>query len=979
MWRFFAGLVLAFGLTPSVQAVAGKPLSAYSRETWTTRNGLPHNQVNAVAQTPDGYLWFATWEGLVRYNGQDFRVLDPDNTPALKDHGIRQVSVGPNGRMVVATSRGGVSVREHGTWRHFGKTEGLPQNETMGAIDGGDGSIWIAHESEGLSQVNADGSIVLWNAGNGLPANRLYAVYRDRNDAVWAATAQGLARLQHGRLQTFGTLQGLPAGAVYAVLDAPDGGVFVGTHQGLFAVRNGKVRELSRTGEAVISLSLDEKGGLWLGTVNRGLQRYSAEGLETLDTGDGLPNNRVGSLFTDREGNIWAGTNAGLVRFSDMPFVTIDENRGLNDNYVRALAQLPDGSLMLGTSRGLNRYQGGKVSPVPGNPSLESEAVLSLASARDGGLWIGMYSTGLINWKNGVVRETAPPGSPLYGTQIRALLEDTDGSLWVGTSGGLYRKDGTTLKRYGREHGLPRDYVMSLHRARNGRIWVGTANGLGFIEHGRAGALDIRRFEDAEDVFGFSEDADGTLWIATDRGVLRLRDDRLAAVGARHGLPVSTVFQIVADSYGNFWLSSNRGVVYVTRAEMEAVADGRMPKLKSVRFSEADGMGSAQCNGAAGPAALRAKDGSIWVATAKGAAMVQPDDLSRHQVTPPPARVETLLVDDRHWPLSSPVRLPAGTRKLELFYVSLMFRSAGQIQYRYRLEGFDPDWVYRNSMRNVQFTNLPPGRYTFKVGASVRGGAWSDHGEGLSIEIEPKWHQHAWFYPLLSALLVLAVYAGFRLRVMQLKAREAFLSAEVEARTRDLHDKNSELESLNVRISAQSEAFARQARTDALTGLQNRRCLDEILQREFAAAVSDGRPFCFGLLDIDHFKRVNDAYSHDVGDQALCRVGDAMRHALGESFQGRWRGSDLCARWGGEEFALIFPDMDLQQAEAVCQSIRLAVSGIDCSAFAEGLVLTVSIGVTGREGLANHEKMVSKADANLYQAKHGGRNRVVAL
>lgn len=978
MWRRVTGLVLACVLIPSELAAVGKPLSAYSRESWTTRNGLPHNQVNAVAQTPDGYLWFATWEGLVRYNGQDFRVLNPDNTPALNDHGIRQVSVGPSGRMVVATSRGGVSVRDGGTWKHFGKTEGLPQNETMGAIDGGDGSIWVAHESEGLSHIAADGKVTLWNTGNGLPADRLYAVYRDRNDAIWAGTAQGLARLERGRLQTFGTLQGLPPGAVYAVLDGPDGGIYIGTHQGLYAVRNGKVRELSRTGEAVISLSLDQKGGLWLGTVNRGLQRYSAEGLETLDTGDGLPNNRVGSLFADREGNLWAGTNAGLVRFSDMPFVTIDENRGLNDNYVRALAQLPDGSVMLGTSRGLSRYRNGEVASVLGNPSLESEAVLSLAPGRDGDLWVGMYSTGLINLKDGVVRETAPPGSPLFGTQIRALLEDPDGTLWVGTSGGLYRKSGETLKRFGHENGLPRDYVMSLHRAQNGRIWVGTANGLGYIENGRAGALNIRRFEDAEDVFGFSEDADGTLWIATDRGVLRLRNGRIAAVGVRHGLPVSTVFQIVTDSYGNFWLSSNRGVVYVTRTDMEAVADGRVRKLKSVRFSEADGMGSAQCNGAAGPAAFRARDGSIWVATAKGAAVVQPDDLTRHQVTPPPAMVETLLVDDRHWPLAEPIRLPAGTRKLELFYVSLMFRSAGQIQYRYRLEGFDHDWVYRNSMRNVQFTNLPPGRYVFKVGASVRGGAWSEQGDGLIIEIEPKWHQHAWFYPLLSALLVLAVYAGFRLRVMQLKAREAFLSAEVEARTRDLHEKNDELESLNSRISAQSEAFARQARTDALTGLQNRRCLDEILQHEFSAAVSSDLPFCFGLLDIDHFKRVNDNYSHDIGDQALCRVGEAMRKVLGASFDGRWRGSDLCARWGGEEFALIFPEMNLSQAEAVAEAIRLEVSAIDCSDFAEGLVLTVSIGVTGREGISNHEKMVSKADANLYQAKHGGRNRVVA-
>ena len=971
-------LLLLCAMLPAAHALGDKGLSAYSREIWTTREGLPHNQVNAIAQTPDGYLWLATWEGLVRYNGQDFRVLTPDNTPGLMDHGVRQVSSAQDGGLVVATSRGGVSIRRNGVWRHYGKTEGLPQNETMGAVDGGDGTVWVAHESEGLSRIGTDGKVTRWNAAAGLPADRLYTVYRDRNGAVWAGTAQGLARFENNRMQTYGVAQGLPPGAVYALLDAPDGGVYVGTHQGLYAVRNGKVRELSRIGEAVISLSVDDKGGLWFGTVNRGLQRFSGGRLEVLDAGGGLPNNRVGSLFRDREGNVWAGTNAGLVRFSDLPFVTLDSNQGLNDNYVRALVQMPNGDVMLGTSRGLNRFHGGVVDPVPGNPSLEGEAVLSLAAGKDGSLWAGMYSTGLINWKNGVVRETAPPGSPLYGTQIRALLEDRDSSLWVGTSGGLYRKAGQALQRYGREHGLPRDYVMSLHRARDGRIWVGTANGLGYIENGKAGTLDIRRYENAEDVFGFNEDADGTLWIATDRGILRLRQGRLSAVGVRHGLPVASIFQIVADHYGNFWLTSNRGVVYVTRAEMEAVADGRLPRLSAVRFTEADGMGSAQCNGAAGPAAIRAKDGSIWVATAKGVSVVQPDDLSRHQVTPPPALIETLLVDDRHWPKSAPVSLPAGTRKLELFYVSPMFRSARQIQYRYRLQGFDRGWVYRDTLRNVQFTNLPPGHYAFKVGASVRGGPWSEPGEGLAIEIKPALHQRAWFYPLLGLLLVLAAYAAFRIRLAQLRARADFLRAEVAARTRDLNEKNDELEQLNARISMQSEAFAQQARTDALTGLQNRRSLDEILQREFAAAVAADRPFCFGLLDIDHFKRVNDTYSHDAGDQALVRVAAALREVLGTAYQGNWRGSDLCARWGGEEFALLFPDMDLAQAATVCESIRSAVSRIACGDFAEGLQLTASIGVTGRDGRANHEKMVSKADANLYRAKHEGRNRVVA-
>jgi len=458
--------------------------------------------------------------------------------------------------------------------------------------------------------------------------------------------------------------------------------------------------------------------------------------------------------------------------------------------------------------------------------------------------------------------------------------------------------------------------------------------------------------------------------------VLRLRDGKLAAVNVRHGLPVSSIFEIVTDRAGNFWLTSNRGVIYVTRSEMEAVADGRAPRLRSVRFSEADGMGSAQCNGTSGPAALRDADGSIWVATANGVAVVRPEELSRHQVTPPPALIESLLVDDRQVALDPPIRLPAGSRKIELSFASLLFRSSDQIQYRYRLVGFDEGWTYRSRLRNVQFTNLPPGRYVFHASASVHGGPWSDGGDGVAFEILPELYQRSWFYPLALTFGVLGVFALFRFRLRQLRLREAELSATVDERTRALHEKNMELEQLNQHISRQSAAFAQQARTDALTGLSNRRSLDEKLQSRLAAAITGKQPLCFALLDIDHFKRVNDNWSHDAGDQALCRVAETIRRELGTAFHGRWRGSDLCGRWGGEEFALVLPERDAESAREVCERLRAAVEAIDCSGFAPGLSLTVSIGLAERGDISHHEKLVSKADTNLYLAKNGGRNRV---
>lgn len=247
----------------------------------------------------------------------------------------------------------------------------------------------------------------------------------------------------------------------------------------------------------------------------------------------------------------------------------------------------------------------------------------------------------------------------------------------------------------------------------------------------------------------------------------------------------------------------------------------------------------------------------------------------------------------------------------------------------------------------------------------------------MAFEIEPKLHQRGWFIPAVVAVLGLILFGMYRARIGQLKAREIELSAIVEERTRALNSKNAELEQLNVRISEQSEAFAQQARTDALTGLANRRSMDERLQAEFTSAKAKGAVLGFALLDIDHFKRVNDTYSHDAGDEALIRVAEAMRSTLGEAFQGRWRGSDLCARWGGEEFALIFPAMSMTEAQAVCERIRIAITEIDCSDFAEGLQLSVSIGLAASSDCSHHEKLVTRADANLYQAKRSGRNQVV--
>lgn len=979
-WRTFAWLWLLLLPLASLATQADKPVSAFFRETWTTREGLPHNQVNAIAQTPEGYLWFGTWEGLVRYNGLEFHVFDRHNTPALQDNGIRSIRVAPDGALMIGTSRGGVTIRRGDVWQTLTKANGLAQDEIMDAVEDRRGRLWVATESAGISRIDGVQRRQI-TTRNGLPSDVMFSLLLDRDDSVWAATAAGVAHLVGDRVTIYGTAAGLPDVPVFQLLQTHDGQLLVGTERGAFRRQGERFVPLSAQlpGDGVPSLARDASGAIWVGSINHGLMRLAGGKVETLSSQRGLPNNRVAALFIDREGSIWAGTNAGLLRLRDAPFSTYNGAHGLSDDYVRALVQSRDGSVWIGTSRGLNRWQGNKLAAVyTSADGLPGDSILSLLETADGSLWAGTYVSGLMRLRNGSLVEHFDTSSGMPGSnQVRALVQAPDGSMWIGTSRGLVRRRDGKFQLFGSDQGLPRDFIMSLHVARDGAVWVGTANGAARVLGERIVPIDLSAMNKAQDVFDFHEDADGTMWIATDRGLIRHRGGKMQVLGLEQGLPIDTIFQVVDDQIGSLWLTSNRGVMRVSRRDAEAVLAGTRTQLNVDQFGEADGLASSQCNGGSGPAALRDRQGHIWVATARGAAVVDPSVLHSYRRQLPPVVIEQLLVDDRAFSPRDKLVLPAGTRKLEFHYAGLSFQMPRLLRYRHRLEGVDDAWIERGNLRFAQYTNLAPGRYRFLVSASAPGlgQGWNPDNTVMEIEIQPLLWQQPWFLPAIGVLLGLLAFAFYRWRLGHLRRRATMLEAIVGQRTHDLRGHTDRLmiadqekTRLLRQLQEKSEAFERQAREDSLTGLANRRSLDEQLAHTFDVAAHDQLPLSLALLDIDHFKRINDDYSHDAGDEALRAVAIVLRDELA--------GQGTIARWGGEEFAVLLAGMPIEQARQCCEHLRRAVEQMDCSAFAPGWKMTLSGGVAERTGLAHHEKLLSRADTLLYEAKHAGRNRI---
>ncbi len=971
-----AALLALLCLRPAAALDAERPLTEFTIALRDSSAGLPHNMVMAMAQTPDGYLWAGTWEGLARYDGIEFRVFDRANTPELNGNGVRALAVARDGGLWVGTARGGLLRFNAGRWQRFARETGFAFDEIMALFEDSRGALWVAGEEAGALRMDAAG-ITRFGRAEGLGHNTVYQFAEAPDGGIYVAHGAGLDRIDGDRVQPFGREHGLPAASVRAMQIDSDGGITLSSGWRLWrydGVRFARDPRQSSIGGEITTLGRDRDGNLWVGTIDAGLWRLGARGAEMLDSSLGLPQNRMVSWLEDREGSVWLGTSAGLAQLKDLPFAGIDRRRGLADDYVRAVTDDAAGAVWFATSGGLARLHHGALQRWQQADGLPSESLLSLAEDAGGALWIGSYGAGVARMVDGRI-EPVPGTAALADRQIRAMLPRADGSVWIGTNAELAHWQAGELRSYTTADGLPRNYVMALAAAPDGDLWIGTSNGLARYDGERFEKFDQSNGFPARDVFSLHMQGDGTLWAGTNDGLVRGRDGRFASIGVAQGLPHNAIFQIVDDGAGALWMCSNKGAFRVARAQAERAADDPTFRLEAQAFDHLDGMSDTQCNGGSQSAAIRAADGRLWFATASGASVIDP--LRRLDISgaAPPVAIESVAVDGVEILPISALEFESGPRKLEIRYAGLSLRIPERVRYRHRLVGYETEWVNSGSARLATYTNLAAGPYRFEVIAS-NGGAWSEAAAMREFTVVPRYWETTLFRGAVLLAAALLAWAGLRWRINRARQNEQHLAVLVAERTRDLADQadrlalaDKEKSQLLEALRQQAEALARLASEDSLTGLPNRREFDARLAVAFERARREHTAVAVAMADVDHFKPINDSFSHAVGDEVLRRLAHTMRRFTSPEI--------FIARYGGEEFALLFTGSAALDAAATCERLRAAVETLDLHGLAPGLRATVSLGLVHHDGSqTHHEKLVSAADAQLYAAKHAGRNRV---
>ncbi|NDW20764.1 diguanylate cyclase [Alteromonas hispanica] len=949
----FSAIVSSLPTSSLARASDIVPLFRYFPQTWNTQSGLPHNSINALAQTSDGYIWAGTWEGLARYNGATFDIYTRGENTGLPDSGIRSLFTPPkNNEMLVAGSRGGFTVLKDRRWNAQKPASSMINH----AFESSDNSVWLALEDAGLEVRFSDGSESRY-----LTHTSAYRVIEDKDKRIWVATNIGLYLYSEGKIELASPTHEALAGPTFTLALDQSGRVLVGTEQGVWrhTAIGFSVLHSGLVNESVSSILLDSQNSIWIGTINHGVYRLSQIGLEKLDAKVGLPNNRIFSLLEDVEGTVWVGTNGGLFSLRRAPFTTFTKDQGLSGDYIRAVLEVDDNSVLVGSSSGLDILKNEKFQSVS-SPLGRPISILSLANRDSQSVLVGTYTDGVLLYRDGELIPFLDRSNGLPSNEVRAILKAKDGRIWFGTAQGLTSQslDGSLL-HYNENDGLPAHFIMGLAEDRFGRIWIATGMGVAYIESSVVHNLTFPETSDAQYAFSFHADTDG-IWMATDRGVacFNFASQAVTFIGKSQGLPVDKVFAIGFDQRGNAWITSNQGVFLTSREDLLASINRSKSQLRLEHFKEEDGLKSRQINGGSQPSLFISESDNVWLASAKGLANTTSQSLARINSFSIPVTIEEVQLDGHvvsSFKGDGPIIVSPDTKRITFKYAGLGYAMPSRIEYQTILEGYNDSWSARGQVRIAEYTNLSPNNYFFKVRARYPDGDWQEVDVPLVLSVQPRFTQTYIFKIVIVITLCGLIWLAFRLRFHHLKRTESILRKRVSEQTKSLE--------------LQTRQFEYQATHDELTGIANRRAFDKHALDLFRLAKTSSYSLCLAIIDIDHFKQVNDCYSHMVGDQVIKEVASLIANSIPHDA--------LCARWGGEEFTILLSRHDTDQALDQLESIRRKIKKHDFGYIANNLTITVSAGLADINLASDYDRLLNHADQALYYAKQQGRDQVV--
>lgn len=786
---FRSALLLVIALLPSAKALQPPSLRKavpfnYTRRVWQVQDGLPEDVVQAFAQTPDRYLWIGTTGGLIRFDGVQFEVYDRRTVPQLAEKSIFCMKIARDGGLWIGTEGGGLLLYRDGVFRSFSTTEGLTNGFVRVVYQDHRGQIWIGTDG-GLFQV-AGSRIQRMDNTKEIPSVEVHAIAEDAHEGLWVVGSRVL-RIDHGKATGYSLRGELSQYRAKSVLAASDGTMWVGTVSGLY--KRGALAYTAREFDKVSGISgtvralwQSPEGVLWIGTIGQGAFVMNQGKLFHLASPGWLPNNTVLRLFQDAENDIWIGTQHGMLRLSETSVSTVPLPGAADSDFGTVYFDQSQDLWMASSS--LFRIRDG-VAKRYSFPGLEGIRIRTVFRDRAGDRWIGTDGSGAFRIHgNRVEHLTTKHG--LVNNYIRDFLQSTDGNIWIATDSGVSRWFAGNIRSYQMQDGLCYFNVRSLLQDKRGDIWIGTERGLSRLRG------DVFQHDEAtqelhdEKVWSMHEDEDGALWFATNTdGLFRWKAGRMTHLTTAQGLVSDSIYQILEDPQHRFWISGSQGVSTIRRSELDRAAEHPEYQMSVNLFGISQGAEMTQIYGGTQSAGVLAPDG-VWFPSSMGAVHISPETTRPRDL--PPVMIDAVLVDGQERHPGTDVILKPGSRKVEFAYTAVSLRSPELMRFRYKLEGFDPNWTDSGSQRHVYYTNLSPGAYRFRVLAYNMNDPRDTSEASIAIRQKPYFYRTAWFLVCCLSLLAGLAWDSHQRHLKDLRLRFSAVLEERSRVAREMHD-----------------------------------------------------------------------------------------------------------------------------------------------------------------------------------------------
>lgn len=1002
-------------------------------------DGLSQSNVFSIHQDSEGLMWFGTENGLNSYNGYEFEVYKRErgNPRALGSDYIYDIAEDANGNLWIASNGGGLAFMDRASksftnYRHVANSNTGPTSDVIRTLlVDNNGSIWLGTRGAGLDRFDAkDGTFSNFRFGSSedpsRDVNEIFALHLDRSGVMWIGTNNGLVRLdtRSGEFDHYRhdatDVNSLSGHRVRAIFEDDDGQLWVGTYsaglnkfnaedQSFIRLQNDVGDSASLSGNRVTSIFEDSGNRLWVGTydglnlLNRNtntFERYQHEGQDDTSLGD----NAITTIFEDRGGILWFGTrHHGLSKWNPrswsygLEYASRLTASGKEQPNVTSFVEDAQGSLWIGTfgdglhsidrnSETVKTFRKGAGSA----NSLSDDRVMSLLLDSNGQIWAGTMTGGLnrLDPDSGeisVFQHDESDASSISANGIMALFEDSKGRIWVGTYGGgvsMLQPGADGFLRYlpnpERPDSISSNRVRSFAEDSSGKIWIGTdAGGLNLFDpntnsfaHFRHDPNDPTSIAD-NTVYTINVDENGTVWVGTQGGgldrvvgsALNAKSIRFKNLSQADGLANDVIYGVEFDDAGTVWMSTNYGISRYSPQTGDIENMHRDDGLQSEEFNSG--------------AHYKSLSGELFFGGVSGYNAFHPDAIQKSTVVPPVILTRSFSGND---PIKADtedgISITYKDDTVSFEFAALDYTAPAENQYRYKLEGFDDEWIELGNRRRVTYTDLNDGQYLLRVQAANSDGVWNEAGVSVPVHVAPALWDTWWAYLgylAMVAQLAVALWLGHQRKLRREEEYSSRLEEEVRERTEKLVESNLKLRELNVVLQESSLS-------DPLTGLRNRRFVFEEVSRDLdvirrklgdeeqgvdSKTVSD---LVFMMIDLDNFKPINDTYGHAAGDQMLLEVRDVLLSTC--------RKSDFVIRWGGDEFVVIAKQAKPGESEALAERIRSTIANHNFMLSDGQLVRTTcSIGFAayplfrGQAEDADLDQIMTLADSLMYEAK----------